>query len=435
MGSSIRTHTRTGRAFRFCVELFAATATFVLALGCAESAWAYKATLVWSAVPEATAYNIYVHHASGPVVGNARSRNRAPEQIERTITIPHRRSQGLEQSYTVGSLPLGPTVFFTVRATNSGVESNASKQRFLAYNRVATVVDSDGDGLTDAEEDKDLDGILDAGETNSLKRDTDGDGVEDGEELFDRGTDPRNRDTDRDGVDDADDRCNDIDRDGYGSQLVGGTCPFDNCPWTYNTSQRDIDLDSVGDACDPCTNIGNLQNFYQNDSLVFRRVNTDTNPEDDSFEINGDFRLPSYLPFDSLDPAQTGARVVVRTANGERILDVILPPGEFDRETRERGWRRDQRERTWRYVERRPTRLQSVTRLSFTDMSNRWPQTVRIAVRGRNGDYPVDYADAPLFASIALGDQNASKKGACAETPYTASDCVFLRGGKTVACE
>jgi hypothetical protein len=409
--------------------------TFALALGFSESAWAYKAKLVWSAVPEATAYNIYVHHASGPIVGNARSRNRAPHQVERTITIPHRRSQGLEQSYTVGNLPLGPTVFFTVRAAKSGKESKPSKQRFLAYSRVAKTVDSDGDGLTDAEEDLDLDGILDPGETNSLERDSDGDGLNDKDELYGYGTDPRRRDSDSDGIDDDDDRCNDVDRDGYGSQAFGAACRLDNCLWNFNPSQRDSDWDTLGDACDPCTNIANLQNFYQNHSLVFRRINTDANPEDDTFEIKGDFRLPGYRPFDRLDPVREGARLVVTTATGKTVLDVIVPPGEFDRETRERGWKLDRRERTWRYVERRPSPTRSISRVSFKDLGNRWPRTVRVEVNGRNGDFPVEYADAPLFASIALGDQSASKQGACAETPYAASDCRFQRGGKTLVCE
>jgi len=55
--------------------------------------------------------------------------------------------------------------------------------------------DSDGDGLTDAQEQ-----IIG---TNPLKPDTDGDGLSDGEEVFIYGTDPRRADTSGDGLNDG----------------------------------------------------------------------------------------------------------------------------------------------------------------------------------------------------------------------------------------
>jgi len=79
--------------------------------------------------------------------------------------------------------------------------------------------DTDGDGLTDADEvavgsdplnsDFDADGILDGPEVNQigtdpLNNDTDGDGVEDGAEVDQYGTAPLAFDTDGDGVSDGD---------------------------------------------------------------------------------------------------------------------------------------------------------------------------------------------------------------------------------------
>src|SRR6056297_2764859 len=81
----------------------------------------------------------------------------------------------------------------------------------------APVTDTDGDGLSDAEEatlgtdpadpDSDDDGLDDGTEVNTtgtdpLDADTDGDGLGDGEEVNTTGTDPNNVDTDGDGVDD-----------------------------------------------------------------------------------------------------------------------------------------------------------------------------------------------------------------------------------------
>src|SRR5262249_50760500 len=49
--------------------------------------------------------------------------------------------------------------------------------------------DSDGDGLKDAAEDRDLDMVVDPGETDRLRADTDGDGINDGQEVA-NGTNP-----------------------------------------------------------------------------------------------------------------------------------------------------------------------------------------------------------------------------------------------------
>ncbi|MCA9495011.1 MAG: VWA domain-containing protein, partial [Myxococcales bacterium] len=57
--------------------------------------------------------------------------------------------------------------------------------------------DTDGDGLTDLEEQ--------VWGTNPALPDTDGDGLSDGDEVEVHGTDPLDVDTDNDGLDDGDD--------------------------------------------------------------------------------------------------------------------------------------------------------------------------------------------------------------------------------------
>lgn len=114
-----------------------------------------------------------------------------------------------------------------------------------------TAQDSDGDGLTDEEEeiigtdpnraDTDGDGLRDGDEVNvhgtdPLRADTDDDGLDDGEEIT-RETNPRDADTDRDGLEDGDEVFEfgsdpkEADTDGGGvldgSEVTNGTDPLD----------------------------------------------------------------------------------------------------------------------------------------------------------------------------------------------------------------
>ncbi len=68
-----------------------------------------------------------------------------------------------------------------------------------------TLPDSDGDGLLDGEEDLDGDGVWEPeeGETDPANPDSDGDGLSDGEERGSYGTDPLDPDSDGDGLSDA----------------------------------------------------------------------------------------------------------------------------------------------------------------------------------------------------------------------------------------
>lgn len=65
------------------------------------------------------------------------------------------------------------------------------------------LLDNDGDGLLNGEEDVNQNGIVDDGETDPNNRDTDGDGLWDGNEIKTYFTDPLNPDSDEDGVNDG----------------------------------------------------------------------------------------------------------------------------------------------------------------------------------------------------------------------------------------
>lgn len=121
-------------------------------------------------------------------------------------------------------------------------------------------VDTDGDGLTDAQEadlgtdpnnaDTDGDGLTDGDEVNQygtdpLKADTDGDGLNDGAEVNSHNTDPLNADSDGDGLSDSEEvnqyrtDPNSADSDGDGltdSEEVN----------EYNTDPNNSDSDGDG---------------------------------------------------------------------------------------------------------------------------------------------------------------------------------------------
>ena len=138
--------------------------------------------------------------------------------------------------------------------------------------------DTDGDGLSDGEEvnehgtdpldgDTDDDGLTDGEEvlthdTDPLNEDTDGDGIGDGDEVFGC-TDPLLADTDGDGIGDADDDL-DLDGDGvcddvdlcYGDDATGdadedGTCG-DLDPCFGEDATGDTDEDGTCDDIDAC---------------------------------------------------------------------------------------------------------------------------------------------------------------------------------------
>lgn len=152
------------------VPLYATAATLFALLSGATSASAYSVAVRWTdAADRAVAgYRLYVRPAGGT--------ERPP------IDVPRPRHDGSGRFETrVGNLEVETTYVFTLSAYSAdGTESERSNSRTIGYAQAARVVDSDYDGLTDAEEDVNLNQRVDAGETDRLVADTDGDEVPDG---------------------------------------------------------------------------------------------------------------------------------------------------------------------------------------------------------------------------------------------------------------
>lgn len=154
-------------------------AVFALALivCCPASAAGYDAAIGWEPVTDAVGYRVDLAVDDGT----------AP--TSRDAGAPAPSSDGLLR-WAWRGLPAGPTATFTVTAYDAaGTPGATSGSLSISYAEQAVVSDSDGDGLTDAEEDANLNGTRDTGETDRLDADTDDDGASDGEEVA-AGSDP-----------------------------------------------------------------------------------------------------------------------------------------------------------------------------------------------------------------------------------------------------
>jgi hypothetical protein len=127
--------------------------------------------------------------------------------------LAHEKTGSTSTSDVVPGVQLALTTRFAVTAVSSGgAESAISNEIAVDYANAARVVDTDGDGLTDSEEDLDLDMVVDANETNPNDADTDDDGLSDFNERIVTLTNPLKADTDGDCASD-------------GTEVAAGTDP------------------------------------------------------------------------------------------------------------------------------------------------------------------------------------------------------------------
>jgi hypothetical protein len=156
-------------------RLALALTLLVASLMSARTAFAYGARLAWSPVAGASGYKLYVRHGADSSPGTDVGKP-APDP-DGTIR------------YVLAPCAVIDATFAVTSYDGAGLESAPSNEITIPYADVAAVVDSDGDGLTDAQEDVDLDRVVDPGETDPNRFDSDGDGFSDGAERT-SGSDP-----------------------------------------------------------------------------------------------------------------------------------------------------------------------------------------------------------------------------------------------------
>jgi hypothetical protein len=155
------------------------TVALLALLTVSTSASAYSVAVRWTdpGEREVAGYRLYVRPVDG---------------VERpAIDVPRPRRDGSGPfEARISDLDVETTYVFALSSYGTdGSESERSNSHTIGYAQAARVVDSDYDGLTDADEDVNLDRRVAGGETDRLVADTDGDDVPDGLER-EFGSDP-----------------------------------------------------------------------------------------------------------------------------------------------------------------------------------------------------------------------------------------------------
>ena len=222
-------HGRSATRRRRARALFAlAVGTVLGARPAAALTTTYAVRVRWKPVSDATVagYHVWVRPLS--------SATATPQNAG----LPTPAADGT-MSYTLGGLDVRTDYAFSVSDyRRDGTESPRSNEVMSGYAQVAPLVDEDGDGLTDAQEDKNLNRVVDPGETDSLNPDTDGDGVPDGKDAC-QGT-ARGAAVNAVGCSCAQISCND------GNACTADTCSAGVCA---HTPVRDGTACSDGNLC------------------------------------------------------------------------------------------------------------------------------------------------------------------------------------------
>ncbi|MDG2307862.1 MAG: FG-GAP-like repeat-containing protein [Candidatus Binatia bacterium] len=207
-----------------------------------------------------------------------------------------------------------------------------------------------------------------------------------------------------------------------------GTCDaLDICPETSDPLQLDGDSDGLGDECDACTS---TQASLVTQPLL-KLAGLARPAGEHKLKINGYVELPDPLT-PALDPLAHGLRLLVSRVGDPRnpIIDVTVPPGPYDPETRE-GWLGNSSATTFKYKSKTGVNgIQKVTLKSRPKDEGK----IKVTISGKDGDYPASVLDVPLALTIVINDAG----GQCGEYDFTVDPdptCDANSKGDKITCK
>lgn len=210
-----------------------------------------------------------------------------------------------------------------------------------------------------------------------------------------------------------------------------GVCDaIDNCDDIVNPTQTDADADTLGDDCDPCTNI--VPTVQERVRLVVSRILAPSGDERVTFR--GFFTNVPVSP--AVDPVAKGLRFLIVASGGTTPVDITIPSGGYNPVTRE-GWRVNSSGTTWTYRNAgNPVPLvNGITRATLRAIPSQ-PGKYRFAIRGKNGTYPVIPANLPLVGTLVI-DTPFATTGQCGEAKFNVAPlaCTVVSRGRTIRCK
>jgi Tol biopolymer transport system component len=182
---------------------------------------------------------------------------------------------------------------------NDGLEMGISSMGDLDNSTTTNPmnIDTDGDELLEFEEDKNLNGRVDPGETDPNIPDSDGDGLVDGiERIF--GYDPLNPDSDNDGIMDGGE---DFDKDGLSNALELGLASVDDDPiTTTDPINPDSDGDGLSDGEEDVNGNGKVDH-----STIDESDYIETDPNEPDSDGDGVHDKEDVFPLDKWENIDT----------------------------------------------------------------------------------------------------------------------------------
>lgn len=202
--------------------------------------------------------------------------------------------------------------------------------------------------------------------------------------------------------------------------------PADLCPAVPDPAQLDLDEDAIGDACDPCINVGGVE--LVKTKLTLSKLDV---PEgDDRVRLKGMMQLP---PGPDVDPILNGIRLLITDGSGIALVDATVPGGAFNPNSKT-GWRANGGRSVFSFKSPGGNPALSGIQRVILKGNPFAPGALRILLIGRDGIYPKPET-APITVMINV-TQNTP--GQCAEAKFNAVEfgpkCTALNGGARFLC-
>lgn len=158
----------------------------------------------------------------------------------------------------------------------------------------------------------------------------------------------------------------------------------------------------------------------------------DTPAGDDTLSFKGSVALAHpYAP--ALDPVTYGAGILVTDSAGNRVVDVRIPDGLYDKLTKV-GWKPAGSGTSWTWTDgRKIPPLNGISKVTINDLSKKSPGVVQLTVTGKKGSYTFDTANLPLTGYIIL-DPPTAETGQCGLASFDGPG-VCTSNGKNVICK